>query len=147
MINRSRGKRTRTNLAAVLAAAVFAAALLVIPGARCAFAAESAQKVYLVGKPVGVRLEADGVVIFGLVGMGVVGTAMAFTLYLQGVNDIGPVKTSLLSCSEIVTAAILTCLWLKTPLVWQDFLGMAFIVGMVAFLSNPGRNGDDPKES
>ena len=91
-------------------------------------------------------IEADGVVVFGIVVMGVVGTAMAFTLYLQGVNDIGPVKTSLLSCSEIVTAAILTCLWLKTPLVWQDFAGMAFIVGMVVFLSNPGRGEPEKTE-
>ena len=71
--------------------------------------------------------------------IGVVGTAMAFTLYLQGVNDIGPVKTSLLSCAELVTAGVLTSVWLKTPLAWQDVLGMALILGMVAFLAVPGR--------
>ena len=70
---------------------------------------------------------------------GVEGAAMAFTLYLQGVNDIGPVKTSLLSCAELVTAGVLTSVWLKTPLAWQDVLGMALILGMVAFLAVPGR--------
>lgn len=69
----------------------------------------------------------------------VVGTAAAFTLYLQGVRDIGPVKTSLLSCAELVTAGVLTCVWLKTPLVAQDFLGMGLIIGMVVFLAVPGR--------
>lgn len=77
--------------------------------------------------------------VLGIILIGVVGTAMAFTLYLQGVNDIGPVKTSLLSCAELVTAGILTSVWLKTPLAIQDLLGMALILGMVVFLSVPGK--------
>ena len=51
----------------------------------------------------------DWQTVAGVLLIGVVGTAMAFTLYLQGVRDIGPVKTSLLSCAELVTAGILTC--------------------------------------
>ena len=74
----------------------------------------------------------QGTTVLGILLIGVVGTAMAFTLYLQGVNDIGPVKTSLLSCAELVTAGVLTSVWLKTPLAWQDVLGMALILGMVA---------------
>ncbi len=81
----------------------------------------------------------DAQTVLGILLIGVVGTAMAFTLYLQGVNDIGPVKTSLLSCAELVTAGVLTSVWLKTPLAWQDVLGMALILGMVAFLAVPGR--------
>ena len=81
----------------------------------------------------------DAQTVMGILLIGVVGTAMAFTLYLQGVNDIGPVKTSLLSCAELVTAGVLTSVWLKTPLAWQDVLGMALILGMVAFLAVPGR--------
>ena len=81
----------------------------------------------------------DPQTVMGILLIGVVGTAMAFTLYLQGVNDIGPVKTSLLSCAELVTAGVLTSVWLKTPLAWQDVLGMALILGMVAFLAVPGR--------
>ena len=81
----------------------------------------------------------DAQTVMGILLIGVVGTAMAFTLYLQGVNDIGPVKTSLLSCAELVTAGVLTSVWLKTPLAWQDVLGMALIRGMVAFLAVPGR--------
>lgn len=79
----------------------------------------------------------------GIMLIGVVGTAMAFTLYLQGVNDIGPVKTSLLSCAELVTAGILTSAWLKTPLAMQDLLGMALILGMVVFLSVPGKTAPE----
>ena len=85
--------------------------------------------------PVDLGLE----VVLGALLIAVVGTAAAFTLYLQGVKDIGPVKTSLLSCTELVTAGVLTCVWLKTPLVLQDFIGMGLILGMVAFLSVPGR--------
>lgn len=85
----------------------------------------------------------DGATVAGVLLIGVVGTAMAFTFYLQGVRDIGPVKTSLLSCAELVTAGILTCLWLKTPLVVQDFVGMALILGMVIFLSFPGKGAPD----
>ena len=85
----------------------------------------------------------DGQTVAGVLLIGVVGTAMAFTLYLQGVRDIGPVKTSLLSCAELVTAGILTCLWLKTPLVLQDFVGMALILGMVVFLSLPGKSASE----
>lgn len=85
----------------------------------------------------------DAQTVAGVLLIGVVGTAMAFTFYLQGVRDIGPVKTSLLSCAELVTAGILTCLWLKTPLVLQDFVGMALILGMVVFLSLPGKGAPD----
>lgn len=85
----------------------------------------------------------DTQTVLGIMLIGVVGTAMAFTLYLQGVNDIGPVKTSLLSCAELVTAGILTSAWLKTPLAMQDLLGMALILGMVVFLSVPGKT--DPE--
>lgn len=85
----------------------------------------------------------DWETVAGVLLIGVVGTAMAFTLYLQGVRVIGPVKTSLLSCAELVTAGILTCLWLKTPLVLQDFVGMALILGMVVFLSLPGKSASE----
>jgi len=85
------------------------------------------------------KVTLDAQTVMGILLIGVVGTAMAFTLYLQGVNDIGPVKTSLLSCAELVTAGVLTSVWLKTPLAWQDVLGMALILGMVAFLAVPGR--------
>lgn len=86
-------------------------------------------------------VELDWQSLLGVVLIAVVGTAMAFTLYLQGVNDIGPVKTSLLSCAELVTAGLLTSFWLKTPLAPQDLVGMALILGMVGFLSLPGRSG------
>ncbi len=85
----------------------------------------------------------DTQTVLGIILIGVVGTAMAFTLYLQGVNDIGPVKTSLLSCAELVTAGILTSAWLKTPLAMQDLLGMALILGMVVFLSVPGKTAPE----
>ena len=89
------------------------------------------------------QITMDTQTVLGIMLIGVVGTAMAFTLYLQGVNDIGPVKTSLLSCAELVTAGILTSAWLKTPLAMQDLLGMALILGMVAFLSVPGKTAPE----
>ena len=48
-------------------------------------------------------------------------------------------KPYLFSCTELVTAGVLTCVWLKTPLVLQDFIGMELILSMVAFLAVQGR--------
>ncbi len=67
------------------------------------------------------------------------GTAAAFTLYLQGVSDVGGVTASLLACSEPVCAAFITTIWLKTELVFSDYVAFAMIVMMSVLLSLPGR--------
>lgn len=75
----------------------------------------------------------------GVLEISLVGTALAFTLYLQGVRDIGGVRASLLACTEPVSAAVCTALWLRTSFAWQDVAGMAMILAMAALIALPER--------
>ena len=69
--------------------------------------------------------------IAALVAIVIVGTLGAYILYLQGVNDAGPVKASLLCCVEPVSAMILALAWLHTPVSGWDLAGCALIVIMI----------------
>lgn len=66
-----------------------------------------------------------------LVAIVLVGTLGAYMLYLQGVNDAGPVKASLLCCVEPVSAMILALVWLHAPVTAWDLMGCALIVVMI----------------
>ncbi len=69
-------------------------------------------------------------------GVVIVGTLLAYTLYLQGVADIGAVKGSLLSSVEPVSATLFSVLWLGTPFALIDFVGFVCIMATVFLLSN-----------
>lgn len=58
-----------------------------------------------------------------------IGTAGGFSLFLQGVKYIGPVRGSLIACLEPVTATVLSVLWLGTH------FGIAEIIGFCAVLA------------
>ena len=73
--------------------------------------------------------------LFALGGMVLVGTVLSYTLYLQGVNDIGSVKASMLACVEPVSAALFSFFWLKTRFAPADILGFALILSTVFILS------------
>lgn len=73
--------------------------------------------------------------IAALVAIVIVGTLGAYMLYLQGVNDAGPVKASLLCCVEPVSAMILALVWLHTSVSAWDFAGCALIVVMIFLVS------------
>lgn len=64
-----------------------------------------------------------------------IGTALAFTLYLQGVSDIGSVKASMIACVEPVSATIISALWLKTKFTGIDIVGLIAILTAVLLLS------------
>ena len=76
-------------------------------------------------------------VILGVLEISVIGTALAFSLYLQGVSDVGGVRASLLACTEPVSAALCAALWLHTRFAWQDLLGFAAIVVMAVLIALP----------
>ncbi len=84
--------------------------------------------------PLRIELPADGVL--ALMGIVTLGTLVAFPLYLQGVNDIGPVKASMLAGIEPVCATILSVVWLDSVFVIQDFIGFVCILATVFLLSN-----------
>ena len=63
------------------------------------------------------------------------GTVLSYTLYLQGVRDLGPVHASMISCVEPVTATICSTVWLDTRFAPVDLLGFASILSTVYLLS------------
>ena len=81
----------------------------------------------------------NAAVALGTLEISVVGTALAFTLYLQGVSDVGGVRASLLACTEPVSAALCAALWLHTSFAWQDLLGFSAILVMAVLIALPER--------
>ena len=77
----------------------------------------------------------DGGTWGALVSVIVIGTAIAFGLYLQGVSMIGPLKGSILASVEPLSAVIISFFWLGTPFVMPDFLGFGMILGAVLLLT------------
>lgn len=65
------------------------------------------------------------------------GTVIAYPLYLQGVNDLGPVKASMLASVEPVSAAVISAVWLGSEFAFVDFLGFACIIATVFLLALP----------
>lgn len=65
----------------------------------------------------------------------IVGTALAFFLYLLSVKFIDPQLTALLGCIEPLTAVILSIIWLKQPFDFIQVIGMMIILGVVLFIS------------
>ena len=87
-----------------------------------------------------------GGVALGTLEISVVGTALAFTLYLQGVSDVGGVRASLLACTEPVSATLCAALWLHTSFAWQDLLGFAAILVMAVLIALPERASEKSTE-
>lgn len=67
----------------------------------------------------------------------VIGTAVAFTLYLQGVVDIGPVKASMIASIEPVSATLFAFVCLSTPFKDIDLIGFAMILVTIYLLALP----------
>ena len=57
-----------------------------------------------------------------------IGTAGAFTLFLQGISMIGSVKAALLACLEPLTAATLSVIWLHSSFSITDIIGFVCIL-------------------
>lgn len=65
----------------------------------------------------------------------VLGTVVSFSLFMQGIHDAGPVRSSILSVTEPVSAAILAFFWLGTQFTAADLLGFAAILATVFLLA------------
>ena len=76
----------------------------------------------------------DSVLTFG--GLVIVGTVFAFTAFLAGVAEIGPVNASIVSCIEPIAASIFSFLWVGTHFTFYDIAGMAIILVAVYILTN-----------
>lgn len=64
-----------------------------------------------------------------------IGTLAAFTLYLQGVQDIGAVNASMLASVEPVAATLFSALWLHSSFAPLDFIGFLLIITTVFLLA------------
>lgn len=80
-----------------------------------------------------VDLDASG--ILALLAIIIIGTVIAYTFYLQGVGMIGPVKASLISSLEPVSAAVFAAIWLKTAFAPLDIAAFVMILATVFILS------------
>ena len=63
------------------------------------------------------------------------GTAVAFSLIMQGILDIGPAKASMLASTEPVSATVFSALWLGTSFSVTDLIGFAAITATVFLLA------------
>ena len=81
----------------------------------------------------------DGPALFGMAGVILVGTVLAYTLYLQGVADAGPAHASLLASTEPVAATVFSAALLHSVFHPADLLGFAAIILAVILLSLPER--------
>lgn len=82
---------------------------------------------------INVNLDFLGVIMVGIIS--VIGTLVAFSLYLYGVSVIGAVKGSMIASVEPVSATVFSVLWLKSSFGVIDFIGFIFIMATVFILS------------
>lgn len=80
-----------------------------------------------------VHIGIDGWLAIG--GVAILGTLVAYTMYMQGVGDIGPVKASMLASVEPVSATVFSVFWLHTSFVWIDFIGFVCIISTIFLLT------------
>ncbi len=73
----------------------------------------------------------DAAGVAGVVAIVVVGTFLAYALYMQGVKDLGPLRASMLGTSEPIAATVFSVLWLGTTFAPTDLAGFVMIIVMV----------------
>lgn len=73
-------------------------------------------------------------------GVGLLGTFVAFGLFLYGVSLVGSVKGSLLGVAEPAGAMVIATVWLGTPFSVADWLGLVLMAAMIALVSLSGRS-------
>ena len=78
--------------------------------------------------------------LLALGGIVVLGTVVAFSLYLQAVSDIGAVKASVLASIEPVASAVISFFWLGVKFEPVDILGFALVISTVFVLAVGKKN-------
>ena len=75
-------------------------------------------------------------------GVAVLGTLVAYTMYLQGVADVGPVHASMLSSIEPVSATLCSVFWLHTSFQPIDLVGFLCVLATIFLLA---KKTEEPK--
>lgn len=86
----------------------------------------------------------DGQTMAAVVAIVVVGTVLAFSLYLQAIHEIGPVKASIIASVEPVSSAVISWLWLGSSFQLIDLVGFACILSTVFLLAWKGKPASQP---
>ena len=73
--------------------------------------------------------------LLAFVGIILIGTVFAYTLFLKGASMIGPVKSSLLASIEPISAVFFAFMIMKEQFYPIDFIGMAMILSAVIMIS------------
>lgn len=96
-------------------------------------------------RPWTVPVDIDAVGWLALVGgLIVLGTVGAFILYFQGIKDAGPSRASMLASVEVVSATLLSVLWLGTPFTLMDLVGLLLIMSTVFLLAKRDEQTTQP---
>lgn len=82
----------------------------------------------------------DAASTLAFIGLVFTGTTVGYTLYMQGVSDIGPVKSSMMASIEPVCSTVLAAALGSKFVWWQDYAGIACIVATVIILSLPAKH-------
>lgn len=96
----------------------------------------------VLARPWTLALTLDPFGVAALAAIAVLGTFAAFTLYVQGVADIGPVKASLLGAIEPVSATVFSWAWLGTSFPLVDCVGFAMMIAMVFLVTSTRADGE-----
>lgn len=91
---------------------------------------------FILLRPWRYKLLLDLSTLIALAAVIIIGTVAAFTLYLKGVSEIGPVKASMLGSSEPVSATVFTVLFMGTKFTGTDIMAFALITVTVFLLAN-----------
>lgn len=95
-------------------------------------------------RPWGYEIHLEPGALVALAALVLVGTFLAYLLYLQGIKDAGPVRASLLCCIEPVSAMLIGAVWLHSAVTGWDVLGCALILAMIFLVTgSPTAPADD----
>jgi len=75
-----------------------------------------------------------------LIAFTLVGTFLAFGLYLHGISIVGGMRGSMLGTIEPVSAMVISSAWLGTSFVPADWLALVLMVATVFLVSVPTSN-------
>lgn len=89
----------------------------------------------IIARPWTKGIPLDFMTVVCLLGVVVIGTAVAFSLYLKGVSILGAFMGSLLGATEPVTAIVVSALFLGSVFQWLDIVGFILILSTVMLLS------------
>lgn len=81
-------------------------------------------------------------VVLIMAAMVLIGTFGAYLFYLQGINDAGSVRASLVGCVEPVSAMVISSVWLGTAVTGFDIAGTVLIIVMVVLTTQRGGDED-----